>query len=61
MIRGAIAKGADVIVTGDVDYHSAIDAVSTGNRCDPMPVRLWNRMWIYRIYETGIGSNVSGT
>ena len=28
MIRGAIAKGADVIVTGDVDYHSAIDAVA---------------------------------
>ena len=30
MIRGAIAKGADVIVTGDVDYHSAIDAVAQG-------------------------------
>lgn len=28
MICGAIAKGADVIVTGDVDYHSAIDAVA---------------------------------
>lgn len=32
MIRGAIEKGADVIVTGDVDYHSAIDAVAAGNR-----------------------------
>ena len=30
MIRGAIEKGADVIVTGDVDYHSAIDAVAQG-------------------------------
>lgn len=30
MIRGAIAKGADVIITGDVDYHAAIDAVAQG-------------------------------
>ena len=30
MICGAIEKGADVIVTGDVDYHSAIDAVAQG-------------------------------
>ena len=30
MIRGALEKGADVIVTGDVDYHSAIDAVAQG-------------------------------
>ena len=33
---------------------------STGNRCDRCR-SLWNRIWIYRIYETGIGSNVSGT
>lgn len=30
MIRGAIEKKADVIVTGDVDYHAAIDAVAQG-------------------------------
>ncbi len=29
-IDDAIKKGADVLVTGDLDYHSAIDAVSRG-------------------------------
>ena len=28
--REALAAGADVYVTGDVDYHSAIDAVAQG-------------------------------
>lgn len=30
MIRTALLKGADVLVTGDIDYHSGIDAVSQG-------------------------------
>jgi putative NIF3 family GTP cyclohydrolase 1 type 2 len=29
-IPDALAKGADVLVTGDLDYHSAIDANAQG-------------------------------
>jgi len=29
-ITDALMKGADVLVTGDLDYHSAIDAASQG-------------------------------
>ena len=30
MIKTALAKGADVLVTGDIDYHGGIDAVAQG-------------------------------
>ncbi|MCF0146409.1 MAG: Nif3-like dinuclear metal center hexameric protein [Eubacterium sp.] len=30
MISHALREGADVLVTGDIDYHSAIDALSCG-------------------------------
>ena len=30
MIKTALAKGADVLVTGDIDYHAGIDAVAQG-------------------------------
>lgn len=30
MITTALSKGADVLVTGDIDYHSGIDAVAQG-------------------------------
>ncbi len=30
MIETAIAKGADVLITGDIDHHSGIDAVAQG-------------------------------
>lgn len=30
MIRAAISQKADVLVTGDIDYHSGIDAVAQG-------------------------------
>ena len=30
MIKTALEKKADVIVTGDIDYHSGIDSVAQG-------------------------------
>lgn len=30
MIKAALKKGADVLVTGDIDYHAGIDAVAQG-------------------------------
>lgn len=30
MIRAGISSGADVLVTGDIDYHTGIDAVAQG-------------------------------
>ena len=30
MISDALAKGADVYVTGDIDHHTGIDAVASG-------------------------------
>ena len=43
MLKHAIEKGADVIITGDIDHHEGIDSVAKGNVVVKRP-RKWNKI-----------------